>query len=204
MANLNELVARVAKVEGLPEPAVAEVVRRLCAAGLLSRPGPGSSAARATAADAASLLIAVNAAPVPEDAPKIVAWHRGMLNYRCSPGPEEIGASAAERAFLRDIAFIAEHLATFGEVFERLLAMAADGALRRCLHNLGLVHIASEGFIGPAGSHARKEADRREQVRAVLAGGGSRAVDALRRKRQRSPAVDDWWMRRRRLTRCFW
>ena len=24
------------------------------------------------------------------------------------------------------------------------------------------------------------------------------------RKRQRSPAVDDWWMRRRRLLRCFW
>ena len=26
----------------------------------------------------------------------------------------------------------------------------------------------------------------------------------LRGKRQRSPAVDDWWMRRRRLMRCFW
>ena len=24
------------------------------------------------------------------------------------------------------------------------------------------------------------------------------------RKRHRIPAVDDWWMRRRRLVRCFW
>ena len=105
-----------------------------------------------------------------------------MLNYRHAPAPEEIGASAAERAFLQDIAFIAESLATFGEVFERLLGMAADGALRRCLHNIGLVHIATERFIGPACSYTREKLDRRERVRAVLAGGGRGALDALRRQ----------------------
>jgi hypothetical protein len=182
MATPNELIAMVAKLEGLPEPAVARVAGRLREAGLISQSGRGPSAARATAADAANLLIAVNAAPVPEDAPKIVAWHRGMLNYRHAPAPEQIGGSAVERAFLRDIAFIVEGRATFGEVFERLLAMAANGALRRSLHNIGLVYIAAKRFIGPAGSHARKEADRRERVRAVLAGGGRGALDGLRRQ----------------------
>src|SRR5215212_4541214 len=151
MATPNELMAKVAEVEGLPEPAVAKVARRLGEAGLLPNSSRGLGAAQATATDAANLLIAVNAAPVPEDAPKVVAWHRGMLNYRRAPAPEEVGASAAERAFLQEMAFIAESLATFGEVFERLLAMAADGALRRCLHNIGLVHIATERLISPAG-----------------------------------------------------
>ena len=180
MATPNELIAMVAKLEGLPEPAVARVAGRLREAGLISQSGRGPRAARATVTDAANLLIAVNAAPVPEDAPKIVAWHRGMVNYRHAPRPEEIGAGGAERAFLRDIAFITENLATFGEVFERLLAMAADGALRRCLHNLGLVHIATGRCISPAGSRARKEADRRERVVTVLANGGRGALDALR------------------------
>src|SRR5689334_4728902 len=94
MVRLSDLVATIARVEGLPEPGVAQIARHVREAGLVSQSGRGLSAARMTIPDAANLLIAVNAAPMAKDAPRAVARYRGMVNYMRSPDPDSLGDNA--------------------------------------------------------------------------------------------------------------
>lgn len=71
MALLTELVASVAKVEGLPETFVAGIAKYLREAGHIRQGGRGLSAAKMLPRDAAALLIGVNATRLAKDAVEV-------------------------------------------------------------------------------------------------------------------------------------
>jgi hypothetical protein len=184
MARLSELTAVIADVHGVPEPSVVQIARHLREAGLLSQGGRGLSAAHMTAADAANLLIAVNAAPIAKDAPTIVSWYQGMISDS-PPLRVPLGGNEAERRFLRSIAFVADHTATFGDGLQGLLTMAAEGKVRKFLHNVGLLHIATEPLPHEkhSGISPDFEAQRlRDRVRAALAKGSDHTLAPLRKE----------------------
>ena len=76
MTTLSQLVDVVAAVEGLDGDRVAAVARAVREAGLIATYGRGTSAAKMGLADAANLLIAVNAAETARGAPEIVRRYR--------------------------------------------------------------------------------------------------------------------------------
>jgi hypothetical protein len=72
VGSFNELVRAIAKAEGLDEISVAGIGRNLRDAGLISKAGRGTSAARMTSTDAAHILIGVNGAKKAKHAPLAV------------------------------------------------------------------------------------------------------------------------------------
>jgi hypothetical protein len=76
MATLSQLVDVVATVEGLKREGVGAIARAVREAGLIATHGRGTSAAQMGVADAANLLIAVNAAETARSAPEIVRRYR--------------------------------------------------------------------------------------------------------------------------------
>jgi hypothetical protein len=76
MATLSQLVDVVAAVEGLDRERVGAIARAVREAGLITTHGRGTSAAHMDPADAANLLIAVNAAETARSAPEIVRRYR--------------------------------------------------------------------------------------------------------------------------------
>ena len=76
MATLSQLVDVVAAVEGLDRERVGAIARVVREAGLIATHGRGTSAAQMGLADAANLLIAVNAAETARSAPEIVRRYR--------------------------------------------------------------------------------------------------------------------------------
>jgi hypothetical protein len=191
VAGLSALVSAVAELEALPKAGVAQVARHLREAGLISQAGRGRSAARMTAADAANLLIGVNAARSAKDAPEVVERYRAMLNFVPVLPQDTLDWTVAERAFLLEIGFVDDFRkqGTFGDVLERLIAMAARGDLRRFLRNLGLAHIAAEDLPEPDEGAGRspwpllaQKLDRRRRVRAVLSTSLDHQLSALRQE----------------------
>jgi DNA-binding Lrp family transcriptional regulator len=183
MVRLSDLSTVVAEAHGIPEPTVVQIARHLREAGLLTQAGRGLSAAQMTAGDAANLLIAVNAAPVAKEASQVVAWYRSMVSASPPLNLKTLGESAAERRFLRDIAFVADTRATFGDALEGLLVMAAEGKLREFLHNLGLLHLAREPKPYELNLLGASEAqERRKRILAALADESGQSLVPLRKE----------------------
>jgi hypothetical protein len=78
MATLGELVEIIARYEGLDPATVRLIARHVREAGLITTGGRGPSAAQMNFADAANLLIAVNASVVAREAPEIVREYRRL------------------------------------------------------------------------------------------------------------------------------
>jgi hypothetical protein len=177
---ISKLVATIAHSEGLSEPRVAEVARHLQEVGLVS--SDRVSGALPSMADAANLLIAVNATPVAKEAADAVRWYGGMISYMPAPDPARLGKSGAERRVLNELAFVADTEATFGEVLRALLTLAARGTLRRLLHDLGLIHVASPIPREERGIFAleRLEPKQRDWVRAAVTAGEPSALAEVR------------------------
>jgi hypothetical protein len=81
MATLTELVDTIAKVEGVDRSRVNLIARYIREAGLIETGGRGSSAANMSVADAANLLIGVNAATNASDAARVVRKYRAFEAY---------------------------------------------------------------------------------------------------------------------------
>lgn len=81
MAILSDLVETIAKVEGLDAGSVGLIARYIREAGLIATHGRGASAAQMTLADAANLLIGVNAATKAAEAPQVVKVYRRLQAY---------------------------------------------------------------------------------------------------------------------------
>lgn len=81
MATLSELVEIVAAVEGIDLATVRLIARNLREAGLIATRGRGLSAAKMTLADAANLLIAVNATDKVREAAQTVHTYRRLEAY---------------------------------------------------------------------------------------------------------------------------
>jgi hypothetical protein len=89
MANLSELVEKVAEVEGIEVAAVTLIARHVREAGLIAMHGRGLSAAQMTRTDAANLLIAVNATGSAVHAPQAVRAYRRLqaVDFHGAAGP---------------------------------------------------------------------------------------------------------------------
>jgi hypothetical protein len=175
MAALKELVATIATIEGIPEATVTEYAQHLQAAGLLPQSGRGSSAASMTAKDAANLLMAVNAAPSADRAPTVIGWYNSLINY--GRRQDYRPSRASEKRYLKKFGFLAKtELLT--DTITHLLQVAADGHLRRYLHNIALVEL-----LDPMGEFGVDVGSKlRNRLRATLAGGDSSELARLRRE----------------------
>jgi hypothetical protein len=81
MAVLSELAETIAEVEGMDSATVRLIARNLREAGLITTRGRGPSAAQMTLADAANLLIAVNASDAVRKAVQTVRTYRRLEEY---------------------------------------------------------------------------------------------------------------------------
>jgi hypothetical protein len=79
MATLTELVEAVAEAEGMDSATVALIARYAREAGFIQKKGRGPSAAHMGVADAANLLIAVNASGLAQDARVVIPLYRDLI-----------------------------------------------------------------------------------------------------------------------------
>jgi len=116
MATLSKLVETVAQVEGMDPATVALFARTVREAGLIRTGGRGLSAAKMTVADAANLLIAVNASLSVREAARTVGRYRILKAYYYQPH------SASQYGWIRlqDV--------SFGYALEELLKICAAEA----------------------------------------------------------------------------
>jgi hypothetical protein len=108
MATLSELARTVAEAEGMDPAAVALIARYVREAGFIQKKGRGPSAASMSVADAANLIIAVNASSSARDAPAVVPVYRDLVVHEFID-PKAHG--------------------TFGEALELVIQSAIEGKL---------------------------------------------------------------------------
>ena len=174
MATLSQLVGIVATVEGLDRDRVGAIARAVREANLIDTHGRGTSAAHMGVADAANLLIAVNAAETARSAPEIVRRYRASQtnnSRRLQFGvilQEMIAAAKTRRSadFLMDIGFgprgaLRERLSLTLEKFD--LRIEFIGGRPLVVIECRLPGRAMPKYLPfyARGSTARAEADRR-------------------------------------------
>lgn len=117
MASIGQLVRVVAETSGLDESSVKLIARYLREAGLIGQQSTGGGAARMTASDAASLLIAVNGSTAAKDAAHSVAefWHLPLQTTFHDEPTDDL--KYVEREVIAD---------TFGDVLERVISLFMD------------------------------------------------------------------------------
>jgi hypothetical protein len=177
MATLSELVDVVATVEGLDRDRVGAIARAVREAGLIATHGRGTSAAHMGVADAANLLIAVNAAETARSAPEIVRRCRASRTndsrqLQFGATLEEMIAAAKTRRLadhLMDIGFgpkgdLRERLGHAREEFELRIEFIGSPPLIviECRIPISAMPIPLPFY--PRGSTARAQADRRTAI----------------------------------------
>jgi hypothetical protein len=124
MATINELAQAVAEAEGMDPATVALIARYLREEGLIQKKGRGPSAAQMNVADAANLLIAVNASGAARDAALVVPIYRDLVTrveekfWFDSPLDAALSQPAPSKVS-----------GTFGDAIELLLQSAIEGKL---------------------------------------------------------------------------
>ena len=132
MALISDLVSAVAEVEGLPEATVALAARYAREAGLLSQGARGRNAPRATVADCANLLIAVNASGcVVKDAPHAIESYRRLRLHVAHGGRSERLQSVQYQDIEHDeLRFLRKSEGrSFGEVLEAVIERFVGGEM---------------------------------------------------------------------------
>jgi hypothetical protein len=119
MASLGALIETVADAEGVDSQRVAAFARSIREAGLITSRGRGPSAAEMSEADAANLLIAVNAAETARAAPDTVRRFRALRISHENP-------------------------CAFGPVLEEMIAAAVNNELVDYLLDMGFGHVGIE------------------------------------------------------------
>jgi hypothetical protein len=114
MATLSDLVDAVAAAEGMDPATVALIARYAREAGFIQKRGRGRSAARMEIADAANLLIAVNASGAARDAPVVIPLYRNLVEADHLWADEKL---------------IKKNYASFGSVLELIIQSAIEGIL---------------------------------------------------------------------------
>lgn len=127
VASPGQLVRKVSELLGISEATIVQHDRNLVVAGLRSKSGRGSSAARMTARDAAHLLVAVLGSHHVKDSVQSV---RGYCETRLS-GYMSAGYRDSSIAALTSLP--PDH--SFVDAVEALVAAAADGSLGRAIYD---------------------------------------------------------------------
>lgn len=114
MAKLPALIAKLAPLDGRSMETLAHVARVIRERGLMTTTKRGVGAAEMTVRDATNLLIALNGAHVPKDAPDAVEHYRSFSRTGlCEPLPGF--PESMYRAF---------NASTFGDALEKLIEVA--------------------------------------------------------------------------------
>jgi hypothetical protein len=132
MALISDLVSAIADVEGVPEATVALAARYAREAGFLSQGARGRNAPRATVADCANLLIAVNASGcLVKDAPQAIEIYRRLRLHVAHGGRSERLQSVEYQAIEHDeLRFLRNSEGrSFGEVLEAIIERFIGGEL---------------------------------------------------------------------------
>lgn len=132
MALISDLVSAIAEVEGLPEETVNLVARYIREAGYLSQGARGRNAPRATVADAANLLIAVNGGGcIVKDAPRAVDMYRHLICHAPHGSRTATGLGVEYGNIGPDeLRFLDRHgETTFGEMLESVVDRFVGGEL---------------------------------------------------------------------------
>jgi hypothetical protein len=112
MATIGQLVRTIADVSGIEESSVKLIARYAREAGYIGQQSTGAGAAKMTAADAANLLIGLNATELAKDVPLVVPVYRSSSNIL---SPEGVDVSA----FFSDVLQFGQ---SFGAALEALIA----------------------------------------------------------------------------------
>jgi hypothetical protein len=122
MATLAQLVETIAVWEGIDAATVRLFARNVREAGLITTGGRGPSAGKMTFADAANLLIAVNASKIAREAPEVVREYRLLT---APTGILRVGR------FGEALEVLIESLATRGTLPKEYLSLALPPLLSR-------------------------------------------------------------------------
>jgi hypothetical protein len=126
MASPGELVCKVADLLGISEPTIVQHDRNLVVAGLRSKSGRGTSAARMTPRDAAHLLVAVlGSHHVKDSAQTVRRYSETRLHKTLSEGYED-SSIAALKNLQPDHSFL--------DAVEALITAAAEGSLQHAIY----------------------------------------------------------------------
>jgi hypothetical protein len=126
VASPGQLVRKVSELLGISEASVVQHDRNLVVAGLRSKSGRGSSAARMTARDAAHLLVAVLGSHHVKDSVQSVRGYRETrLSEYMSTGYQKSSVTALT-------SLPPDH--SFVDAVEALVAAAADGSLGQAMY----------------------------------------------------------------------
>jgi hypothetical protein len=121
VASPGELVRKFSELLGIAERTIVLHDRNLVVAGLRSKSGRGTSAARMTARDAAHLLVAVLGSSHVKDSAETVRRYRETRFHKSASGGYDDSTIAALRNLPPDHSFV--------DAIEALIAAAADGSL---------------------------------------------------------------------------
>ena len=127
MASPGELVRKFSELLGIAEPTIVLHDRNLVVAGLRSKSGRGTSAARMTARDAAHLLVAVLGSSHVKDSAETVRRYKETRFHKSTSGGYGDSTIAALRTLPPDHSFV--------DAIETLVAAAADGSLAIAMYD---------------------------------------------------------------------
>lgn len=127
VASPGELVWKVSELLGIPEPTIVQHDRNLVVAGLRSKSGRGTSAARMTPCDAARLLVAVlGSDQVKNSAQTVGRYSETRIHKPTSEGYQHSAVAGLIR-------LAPDH--SFVDALESLIAAAQDGSLQHAMHH---------------------------------------------------------------------
>ena len=140
MASPGELVWKVSELLGIPEPTIVQYDRNLVVAGLRSKSGRGTSAARMVPRDAAHLLVAVLGSDQVKNSAQTVRRYSETRIYKAMSGGYQQSAVAGLINLPPNHSFV--------DALESLIAAATDGSLQYAMSE-DIEEIAGEklGFL---------------------------------------------------------
>ena len=167
MATLSELVDAVAEAEAMDSATVALIARYAREAGFIQKKGRGPSAAHMGVADAANLLIAVNASGAAREAPDVIPVYRDLI-------AAEFRYAHEKRA--------PKIYGSFGEAIELLLQSAIEGKLPETFLSLDVPGVLRDTF--QQGNAQISISFNRPEPRASIGITGERSPQDLARLKQ--------------------
>jgi hypothetical protein len=147
MASIGQLIRAVANSSGLDEASVKISARYLRQAGLIEQRSTGAGAARMTSADAAALLIAVNAAALLKDSVDAVRTFGALpLNYMSTSKVTQSSFATINQSFSKASSF-GQALALAVETFKEETSLFASIEFLRPVHQAFIrLYVADNDF----------------------------------------------------------
>jgi hypothetical protein len=162
MAFISDIVSAISEVEGLSETNATQIARYARESGYLSQGARGRNAPKATAADCANLLIALNAGGcIAKEAPEAIEPYRRLVCHAPHGSRDVRGLNIAYGKIEPDeLRFLDRHGAmTFGEALESIVDRFIGGELERYMKSEAFKYL-NEGFLKGAAERSGGDAKK--------------------------------------------